>query len=274
MTSPHAPGTPASPSARSPGRVSRRTVVAGAVWATPAIVVAAAAPAIAASPAACTPVQLVTDWSSSSYVRTSSTTGTYTWVNPLGNGSIPLLTLAITATVVGPTFTSLAAANLTGTAAPTGGSTVPGLNLSLNLSRNTTTTTNTGADFTFVFSSPVTNLSTTITDVDGGYLGGNSSNSGAERVTLTSPSPISGTIVDSAYLTGTGTTGDAWRRRPNSTPNVSNVLNSQTAGNVHVSSAALSQLTVGFRMLDTTITTFPANFNLWFQPIAFTLLCP
>lgn len=258
----------------STAQIGRRTLVAGAAWSAPAILLATAAPAAAASVPPCRPVTLVTDWTSSSWVRTSASTGTYTWVNPLGNGSIPVLTLTITASVVGSSFTSLASGNLTGTAGPTGGFSQPGLNLSINLTKKTTTTTDTGADFLFSFSQPVTGLTTTITDIDGGYLGGNSSNSGAERVRLSSPSAITGTITDSAYLTGTGTSTDAWRRRPNSTPNVNNLLNTSSAGNVALTSAALSSFTLGFRVLDTTSTAFPANYNLWLTPIMFTLLCP
>jgi hypothetical protein len=258
----------------STAQIGRRALVAGAAWSAPAIVLATAAPAVAASLPACKPVTLVTDWTSTSWVRTSGIAGTYTWINPLGNGSIPVLTLTVTATVVGPLFTSLAAADLTGTAGPTGGFSQPGLDLSLNLTKKTTTTTDTGADFLFAFSRPVTNLSTTITDIDGGYLGGNSSNSGAERVRLSSPSPIAGTITNSAFLTGTGTSTDAWRRRPNSTPNVSGLAKTSNAGNVAVASAALSSFTLGFRLLDTTSGSFPNSYNLWLTPFTFTLLCP
>jgi hypothetical protein len=237
------------------------------------VLLATAAPAAAASAPPCQPVQLATDWTSAAYVRTSATSGTYTWVNPLGNGSIPLLTLNISAAVVGPTFTTIAAADLTGAAGPTGGQAVPGLDLSLNLNQDTTNTTNTGADFTFAFSQAVTNLSFAITDIDGTYFNNLSSNSGAERVTLASPSAISGSVVDSGYLTGTGVVGDAWRRRPNSIPNVINLPGSSSSGNVNVTSAALSQFTVGFRLLDNT-TAKPSNDNLFLTPIMFTLLCP
>lgn len=260
-----------------PSTVTRRAVALGAAWSAPAILLATAAPAQAASLPACKPVQLIADWSSASYVRTSATTGTYTWLNPLGNGSIPVLTLTVTATVIGPTFSSLAAANLTATAGPTGGASVPGLDLSLNLLKHTTTTTNTGADYTFSFSQAVTNVGFAITDIDGAYFGGLSSNSGAERVTLSSPSPISGTIVNSAYLTGTGTSGDGWRRRPNSSPNTTSLSSSSNAGNVSVTAAALSQFTLGFRLLDNTTTVGggpTGSDNIWLTPISFTLLCP
>lgn len=256
--------------------MSRRAVVAGAAWSAPAVLLATAAPARAAS-TACQPVRLVTDWASASYVRTSATSGTYTWVNPLGNGSIPVLTLTITASVVGPAFSSLAPANLTSTAAPTGGQAVPGLDLSLNLLQHTTNSTVTGADYTFTFSQPVTNLSFTIADIDGTYFGNNSSNSGAERVSLSSPSPISGTVADSAYLTGSGTLADQWRRRPNFTPNQTNLANTSSAGNVSVTSSALSTFTTSLRLLDNTsaLSSPPAgSYNIWITPITFTLLCP
>lgn len=254
-------------------QLGRRTLITGAAWSAPAILLATAAPAAAVSLPTCTPAILVTDWTSSSWVRTSATTGTYTWINPLGNGSIPVLTLTVTASVVGPSFTSLAPANLTGTAGPTGGFSQPGLDLSLNLTRATSNTTDTGADYLFSFSQPVTGFSTTIADIDGAYFGGISSNSGAERVRLSSPSAITGTITKSAYLTGSGTSSDQWRRRPNSTPNLTDVANASNDANVALASAALSSFTLGFRLLDNTSTP-PANYNLWLTPMAFTLLCP
>jgi hypothetical protein len=254
-------------------QIRRRTLVAGAAWSAPAILLATAAPAVAASVPPCKPVTLVTDWTSSSWMRTSATTGTYTWVNPLGNGSIPVLTLTVTASVVGSSFTSLASGNLTGTAGPTGGFSQPGLDLSLNLTKKTSNTTDTGADYLFAFSQPVTGLSTTITDIDGTYFNNTSSNSGAERVRVSSPSTITGTVANSSYLTGTGTIADPWRRRPNSTPNLLDLADTSNAGNVALSSPALSSFTVGFRLLDNT-TAPPANYNIWLTPIMFTLLCP
>lgn len=182
--------------------------------------------------------------------------------------------MTVTSTVVGPAFASLAVPNLTAVPGPTGGQSVPGLALSLNLLQHTTNLTNTGADYTFTFSRPVTNLAYTVTDVDGTYFGGISSNSGAERVTLSSPSPISGTPTNPAYLTGTGVSGDAWRRRPNSTPNVIDLAKTSASGNVSVTSAALSQFTLGFRLLDSTTAVGAGNFNLWLTPFTFTLLCP
>lgn len=271
------PTTPTEPAPVEPprrGTVSRRAVVAGAAWATPAIIAATAAPARAASAPPCAPIQLVTDWTSASYARTSASTATYTWIDPLGNGSVPVLTLTIASTVVGPTFTSLAAANLAGSAGPTGGQSLPGLDLSLNLLQHTTATTNTGADYTFTFSQAVTNVAFTVTDIDGIYFGGVNTNSGAERVTLSSPSPISGTVTSSGYLTGTGVTGDPWRRRPSSTPNLSDLAKSSSNGNVSVTSAALTQFTLGFRLLDSTSNVALGSYNLWLTPITFTLLCP
>lgn len=269
---------PVAATAREPltrrGSVPRRAVVAGGAWVAPAVLLATAAPAAAASTPPCQPVQLATDWTSAAYVRTSATSGTYTWVNPLGNGSIPVLTLTVTATRVGTAFTSLGAANLTSTAAPIGGQSVPGLDLNLILDQHTTNTTNTGADYTFAFSQAVTNVSFTLTDIDEAYFNNLATNSGTERVTLGSPSAMSGSIVNSGYLTGTGVAGDAWRRRPNSTPNVDNLANSSSAGNVNVTSAALSQFTVGYRLLNNTSATGGSGFNIWLTPIMFTLLCP
>lgn len=108
---------------------------------------------------------------------------------------------------------------------------------------------------------------------EGTYFNNTSSNSGAERVRVSSPSTITGTVANSSYLTGTGTIADGWRRRPNSTPNLLDLSNTSNAGNVALSSPALSSFTVGFRLLDNTSTP-PANYNIWLTPIMFTLLCP
>lgn len=247
-------------------------MVKGAVWTTPAVILATAAPAAAASNA-CTPAQLVTDWTSAAYTRTSPTTGVYTWLNPLGNGSVPVLTLTVTATVVGPTFSSVNANNLTGTAGPIGGTPGPGLDLGLTRLRSTTNTTVTGADYTFAFSQPVLNASFTIADIDGAAFNGNSNNAGAERVSLSSASAMAGTVQNTAYVTGSGTSADPWRRRPNSVPPMSALPNTSTAGDVHVTAAALSQFTLGYRLLDNTATG-SAGYNIWLTPILFTLPCP
>ncbi|QGN58966.1 hypothetical protein [Nostocoides sp. HKS02] len=258
--------------ATDPPGLSRRLVVKGAVWTTPAVILATAAPAAAASNA-CTPAQLVTDWTSAAYTRTSPTTGVYTWVNPLGNGSVPVLTLTVTATIVGPTFSTVNPNNLSGTAGPIGGTPGPGLDLGLTRLRNTTNTTVTGADYSFAFSQPVLNASFTIADIDGTAFNGNSNNAGAERVFLTSTSAMAGTVQDTAYLTGTGTSADPWRRRPNSVPTMASLPNTSTAGDVPVTAAALSQFTVGYRLLDNT-STGAANYNVWLTPILVTLPCP
>jgi hypothetical protein len=251
--------------------VRRRSLVTGAVWATPAILVAAAAPAVAAS-AGCTPVQLVADWTSASYVRTGPTTGVYTWVNPLGNGSIPVLTLTIGANLVGPAFTSLRTSNLMGMAGPTGGGNLPGLELALALLRSTTSSTVTGADYTFTFSRPVTNLAFAVTDIDGTGFNANAHSGGAERLSLPA-GPISGVVANGSYLTGTGTAVDPWRRKPNSSPSLLDLPKTSNAGNVNVTAASLAAFTLSYRLLDDTSS--PGTpYSIWLTPFRFTLLCP
>ncbi|QGN56852.1 hypothetical protein [Nostocoides sp. HKS02] len=80
-------------------------------------------------------------------------------------------------------------------------------------------------------------------------------------------------MTDSAYLTGTGTAPDPWRRRPNSTPNLLNLPQTSSSGNVSVTSAALSQFSVGYRLLENS-TPKPSNYNVFLTPISFTVLCP
>lgn len=251
--------------------VARRSLVTGAVWATPAILLAAAAPAAAAS-AACAPVQLVADWTSASYVRTGPTTGVYTWVDPLGNGSIPVLTLTVSATLVDPAFTILRTSNLMGEAGPTGGENVPGLELALALLRSTTSSTVTGADYTFTFSRPVTNLAFAVTDIDGTGFNANAHSGGAERVFL-SATPISGVVANASYLTGSGTATNPWRRKPNSSPSLVDLPNTSNAGNVNVTAASLAAFTLSYRLLDATSS--PGTpYSIRLTPFAFTLLCP
>jgi hypothetical protein len=251
--------------------VARRSLVTGAVWATPALLVAVAAPAAAAS-AGCAPARLVADWTSASYVRTGPTMGVYTWVDPLGNRSIPVLTLTVSASVVNPAYSGLRAADLTGTAGPTGGSSAPGLELALALLQSTTSSTVTGADYTFTFSRPVTNLAFAVTDIDGTGFNASTNSSGAERVSL-SGGPISGAVANASYLTGGGTVADPWRRRPNSSPSLADLPSSLNAGNVDVSAATLAAFTLSYRLLDNTST--PGTpYSIWLTPFTFTLLCP
>ena len=55
---------------------TRRTVLRGAAWTAPAVVVAGSAPALAASP--CEPTPVTVDWESARYTRQSATSGYYT----------------------------------------------------------------------------------------------------------------------------------------------------------------------------------------------------
>lgn len=57
---------------------TRRTLMKGAAWSAPAVAVSTAAPALAASPTPCTPIEVTVDWHSAQYTRVSSTSGYYT----------------------------------------------------------------------------------------------------------------------------------------------------------------------------------------------------
>ncbi|ACV06901.1 hypothetical protein I6I18_07230 [Kytococcus sedentarius] len=64
---------------------TRRTVLRGAAWTAPAVVVAGSAPALAASTDPCEPTPVTVDWESANYVRVSPYEGYYTI--PLSDGS-------------------------------------------------------------------------------------------------------------------------------------------------------------------------------------------
>lgn len=263
------PGRPKA--SRGAARVTRRAVVGGAVWVAPTVAAAVGAPAAAAS-GGCTPVRLVADWTSASYTRTGPTTGVYTWVDPLGDGSVPVLTLTIAATPVGSEFSTVRADNLVGTAGPTGGANQPGLELALALLRNTTTSTVTGADYTFTFSRPVSNLSFVLAGIDGVGFNANANGSGAERLSL-APGAATGVVVDSSYLTGAGTPNNPWRRKPNSVPDAVSLPATSSAGDVNVTAASLAAFTLSYRLLDSTSS--PGTpYAVYLTPFTFTLPCP
>ena len=74
-------------------RASRRTVATAAIWTTPVVVSAVAAPAFAVSCDGVTPVSLPLN--SATYVRSSNTTATWT--------PLPTLTVGLSAAAVGGT---------------------------------------------------------------------------------------------------------------------------------------------------------------------------
>lgn len=81
-------------------QTTRRTLIRGAAWSAPVVVVAGSAPALAASTDPCEPVPVTVDWQSADYVRNSDTSGVYTI--PLSNGSTLTMTLSSVFTSMRP----------------------------------------------------------------------------------------------------------------------------------------------------------------------------
>lgn len=79
---------------------TRRTVLRGAAWTAPAVVVAGSAPALAASTDPCEPVPVTVDWQSANYTRNSAYAGVYTI--PLSDGTTLRMNLSSVFTSMSP----------------------------------------------------------------------------------------------------------------------------------------------------------------------------
>lgn len=176
-------------------RISRRTLTAGLAWTVPAVAVAGAAPAFAAS-------------------CTLSTTQNVTWAANADNDSSYRTQTGTTANTSSVSVTTA----FTGTSG--------GIDTSFNMSSRTVATTNDSIiisndvpyststpaanyqDVTFTFSKPVYNLTFTIDDIDRINNGGTYPGY-YDQVALLSLSTY--TATKGSYLTGSGTTGDPWR---------------------------------------------------------------
>lgn len=152
--------------------ITRRRVVRGSAWAAPAIVVGAAAPRAAASP--CPPVSYTIDWSSSSFVRTSSTNASIRATSQ--NASAPQITLTVTAQYTGAMKSGT---ETTGDASLSkvgqiGGSFTSGLKIQQSVTTTDYSTPKRAAlgTYTFAFTGAdgkpvsVSNLAFTVTDID------------------------------------------------------------------------------------------------------------
>lgn len=149
---------------------TRRTVLRGAAWTAPAVVVAGSAPALAASTDACEPTPVLVDWQSSNYTRHNDKRGTYTI--PLSDGTT--MTLSISSVFSGGMKSGgLANSGLDGTSNDNlrltsfniGGTGQPGLALHQdNVGSGRLTDSQV---VTFSFDRPVETLSFRVTDIDG-----------------------------------------------------------------------------------------------------------
>lgn len=186
-----------------PITVRRRTLMHGAAWTAPIALVAAAAPGAAASP--CTSGTVTLNWNNGS----SSVAGSVFTFYP---ANVPGLVVTITATAQGTNLgTDTGEFGIVNTI---GGLGVPGLRFN---SKGGVGYDN-RMDYTIAFSTPVTNLAFTLTDID---------SSDKERASL---APAGFTATHGAAVTGTGTSTDPWI-------GPSTDVNNQTgsAGNVAIS---------------------------------------
>lgn len=193
--------------------IARRPLALGAAWGAPAVMVAASAPAFAAS--VCAPVTTTLLWTGAGFVPISTTSATST------SG-------ALTATITVQTFglVTVSAANLSAHAPPNGSLTWTGLTLTQGSTAASGSTGNYNSRqvITFSFNRVVTDLSFTITDVDS--QGGSTANHWKDTVavspTVTTSIPGGGTTV------GAGTVASPWTLPGQN----SNYANTASTGNV------------------------------------------
>lgn len=234
---------------------SRRSVLRASAWSVPAIAVASAAPAFAAS--SCVDVDYAFSWSGAGWNYTPSSI----W-SPNGAGSgidtaTPNTGALPPGQVVDPltlTVSNAFAGRMTGTEAGDGARNMrlspfnvgalghPGLTLLQRVNNNNSLGNSSAArrqhhqTMTFTFSRPVSNLSFTVTDID------QSNGQYHDRVEV-APAPAQ-TSQPSTVL-GQGTTANPWRASANGNHDAS----TSPAGNaqvVRLSNAALSTFTITF----------------------------
>jgi len=175
-------------------------------------------------------------------VRSSSTTGVYTFPDPDGTGPLQGMTLTVSTSLGSNTRTGNQGAtvpnnptvnnNLRARAGTTiGGATSPlGLHQSpIDNSKKTDTLTDANKSVTtFTFTRQVTSLSFTITDID------SASNDFWDAVAVVSPTAYTATKTSSTQVTGAGTVDNPWQAANNNLP----VPDTSTAGNVRVTFSA------------------------------------
>jgi hypothetical protein len=201
-------------------RASRRSIIAGAAWAAPVVVVASAAPAFAASACEVTDYAYAVDWGTSVFSRSSDASAVVT-ATPSTAG-----TSALTVTFA-RTMNGRARATANNLTVPTAtnignlGAGERGLLLEQTMTRDQTSRNN-NQTVTMTFSRPVTGLTFTITDID------SATGSYWDRIEL-SGSPQSSFPAPST-VTGAGSVTSPWRQPSDNTPTAS----TSGAGNVLV----------------------------------------
>ncbi|WP_180536909.1 hypothetical protein [Micrococcus luteus] len=214
---------------------SRRAVVAGLAWSTPVAAASLAAPAFAISSRCLT--STTATWNDASrYVRSSPTTGVYTFPDPDGTGPLQGMRLTVSTSLGSNTRTGNQAATVNDNLRALGGATIGGAASPLKLHQapiSNSNKTNTLSDAnksvtTFTFSRQVTSLSFTITDID------SASNDFWDAVAVTSPTAYTSAKTSSTQVTGAGTVTNPWQAANSNTP----IPDSSTAGNVKVTFSA------------------------------------
>lgn len=223
---------------------SRRAVVAGLAWSTPVVAASLAAPAFATSPRCL--VTTTATWNNTSrYVRSSSTTGVYTFPDPDGTGPLQGMTLTVSTSLGSNTRTGNQGATVDDNLRVLGGATIGGATSPLVLHQAPRDPSKKANDLsganksvtTFTFSRQVTSLSFTITDID------STSNDFWDAVAVESSTAYTGTKTSSTQVTGSGTVTNPWQAANNNLP----VPDSSTAGNVKVTfSAPLTKFAIHY----------------------------
>ncbi len=189
-----------SPCQKTALRLDRRTLVRGAAWSVPTVVVATAAPAMAITPSLCPAGKFTMDWSYGAGVFSSTPAAigpngfsTWTWKPTVLQGVGPSNSFTVTATSV--------YSNAVGTPvslemrSQTGGSSASGV----TVGQNASSTTN-SACFTFSFSQTLHNVKFSVGDID--FVG--------HEQAWISPTPTTATIFSPANVTGSGTAAVPW----------------------------------------------------------------
>ncbi|WP_424467643.1 hypothetical protein [Pseudoclavibacter helvolus] len=250
---------------------TRRAVVAGAAWSLPVIAAAASTPLASASGCVSqAPLNTV----NATYTRVSTGAGRFEWTDVFTSGD--RLRLNVAATKIGTGAGSINAANLTLDTAPSGSTygLVPGATSALRFAVNTGDVwleiqyyfsfTYAANGTTYAPYSGVSDAAFSVVDIDGQYPS-DGSGLGAERVFFNGGS---GTVQDSGYLAGNGSTA-AWARRANSVPNTFGVDTfTQNHGNVNLTAGG-SQWTVTFRSNKVGLGSGQAQYNIWMTPVSF-----
>lgn len=190
------------PEARRAPRPGRRALVRGAAWATPAVALGFAAPALAASP--CAPQAYAVTFADGSYSRSGGAPTTQASGVATATGSTGGSSFAFTVRSVNVGSVTRDAGNLLAQSASILAAGVPGRAIEVWH----TAAAGAGQVVTVTFDRAVSDLRFTLLDID---TSGNTTGF-LDNVSLT-PAPTAFTYANPNYLQGTGVTGNTFRPR-------------------------------------------------------------